>query len=315
MKRTSMLRSLFLLVLVLCLLPIFGLGETVSIPGSFITTDDGIPYWVTRYGEGEKAFVFLAGLGAASATLEFKPMAEELLAAKPQYSVYIIEYPGTGFSPITKTPRTIENVTAELHDVIGKLGIAPFAVAGHSISGLYMLYYANQYPGDVNAFIGIDNSVPAQGAIIDYTEIAPVLEEMAAALDVPFEEINPEDHPEFYISVNDYEYTEAEQAMYVQLTRNSMNDAILNEYSLVNHNCDAAIDMKFPAELPVLLLVARESGEGEEGIPAWFEMHEALLNGDKQSMIIHDGPHYLHFTSRLAIMQDIFVFLDTVEAE
>lgn len=311
MRSKTMFRSLLLVVLVLCLLPLQGLGEEVlEIPGSFVTTNDGIPLWVTRYGTGDKAIVFLAGLGASSATLEYKPMAQELLAADDGYSVYIIEYPGTGFSPQTKTPRTIENITTELHDVLGKLGLSSFTAVGHSISGLYMLYYVNQYPGEVNAFIGIDNSVPAQGELIDYTSIGPLLEEMAAGLDIPFEEINPEDHPEFYILVNDYEYTDAEQALYMQLTRNSLNATVLNEYSLVNHNCDAAMDMSFPAELPVLLLVSRESGEGEEGIPGWFEMHEALLGGHLHSMILYDGPHYLHFVVRTEMMKDIFAFLD-----
>lgn len=57
------------------------------------------------------------------------------------------------------------------------------------------------------------------------------------------------------------------------------------------------------------LLFSRESGGGEEGIPKWFEMHEALLNSDMHCMILFDGPHYLHFTMRTEMMKDIFAFL------
>lgn len=309
MKHLVRMITAFLVTLLL-LLPLQGLANDFILPGQFVQIDNGMPIWVSRYGTGDKPIVFLAGLGAESPTLEFKPMAEELIATNPAYSVYVIEYPGTGLSNQTKTPRTIENITSELHSVIEKLGIAPFMPIVHSISGIYMLYYIDQYPEDVKGFIGIDNSVPAQAEAIDYSIMIEYVDQIHEMTNIPVEEINPEDHPEFYINVNDYTYSDAEEALFMQLFRNTYNPTVFDEVKRITENCAAARNLKFPADLPVLMLVARESSIEPDGIPGWIEMHEELMTSDKHEMIVLDGPHYLHFAIRNEIMPIIFEYLN-----
>ena len=45
--------------------------------------------------------------------------------------------------------------------MLSKLAITgPYILAGHSIAGFTTLYYANKYPAEVSAVIGIDPSGP-----------------------------------------------------------------------------------------------------------------------------------------------------------
>ncbi len=51
-------------------------------------------------------------LKTISPVLDFKPLAAEL---KDDYTVVTVEYLRYGLSGLTDTPRTIENITSEIH--------------------------------------------------------------------------------------------------------------------------------------------------------------------------------------------------------
>ena len=76
------------------------------------------------------------------------------------FTVVTIEPLGYGLSDETGEERTIENIVKELHECIKKLGYSRYFLLGHSISGVYALYYANCYRDELEGFIGIDTSVP-----------------------------------------------------------------------------------------------------------------------------------------------------------
>ena len=110
---------------------------------------------------GRPTIVLLSGLGTAAPALDFAPLIREL----DGYNVIVVEGFGYGYSDMRARPRTVDNITAELHDVLSKLNVEkPFVLAGHSIAGFYTLAYANRYPKEVSAVIGIDPTVPAAKA-------------------------------------------------------------------------------------------------------------------------------------------------------
>lgn len=107
--------------------------------------------------DGAPTIVLLPGWGCASPVLEFRPLAERL--AK-DYRVITVEPFGYGLSDGTDKARTADNIVEELHDYMKQLGCGEYYLMGHSIAGLYSLYWANQYPEEIQGFIGIDPSVP-----------------------------------------------------------------------------------------------------------------------------------------------------------
>lgn len=278
-------------MLLLSLLPVSGMADQPAVVGQFVVLDDGTPIWVTRHGTGDKAVVFLPGMAVMSPTIEFKPMAEKLVAANPDVSAYIFEYPGLGFSPETKNPRTIDNIVGEFDETMTKLGLTGFTMVVHSISGLYGLYYLNKYPGKVNGFIGIDTSCAKQVELFDYALMEPYFAEVYAQAALPVDQLTAEANPDFFVYCTDYEYTKEDQALFVQLARNAYNPTTIDEWKHMNENFGAAKGMVFPPEMPVVLFVADVTAEF---LPEWPDLHKELISGDKHQMITFDGPHELY---------------------
>ena len=125
-------------------------GERVSVDGGTVN--------VWRNGHPGPTMVLLSGLGTAAPALDFAPLIRQLGA----YNVIVVEGFGYGYSDLSARPRTVQNITAELHDVLSKLGAPrPYILVGHSIAGFYTLSYAHRYPEEVSAVVGIDPTVPA----------------------------------------------------------------------------------------------------------------------------------------------------------
>jgi len=106
--------------------------------------------------------VLLPGLGVSSPIYDFKPLAEEL---SKNYKIVVIEPFGYGLSDLVEEERTLENVSSEIHTAIKELGIEKYYLAASSLSGLYSLKIANDYPEELLGFIGIDITVPGQEVI------------------------------------------------------------------------------------------------------------------------------------------------------
>ncbi len=119
-------------------------------------------------GEGEILIVLLHGAGVLSPILEFKALSN-LLAKK--YKVLVIENFGYGCSDCINKERTVQNIVYEIHEIVSKFHHKQYILMGHSISGIYSLYYSNQYPNEVLAFICIDFSVPKQIDILNTQKI------------------------------------------------------------------------------------------------------------------------------------------------
>ena len=128
-------------------------GQRVSVDGGSLN--------VWRNGHAGPTMVLLSGLGTAAPALDFAPLIRQLGA----YNVFVVEGFGYGYSDMSARPRTVQNITTELHDVLAKLRAPkPYILVGHSIAGFYTLSYAHRYPEEVSAVVGIDPTVPASKA-------------------------------------------------------------------------------------------------------------------------------------------------------
>ena len=109
-------------------------------------------------GKGKATIVFMSGSGVTSPVLEYRPLYSKL---SDNYRVAVIEKCGYGFSSHMTSKRTIENLVLEDRYALKEAGIEPpYILAPHSYSGFEAVYWANTYPEEVKAVLGIDMGFP-----------------------------------------------------------------------------------------------------------------------------------------------------------
>jgi pimeloyl-ACP methyl ester carboxylesterase len=242
--------------------------------------------------------VLLSGLGTPAPALDFAPLIREL----GDFNVIVVEGFGYGYSDTVAPPRTIENITTELHTALGKLGITqPYVLMGHSIAGLYTLYYANHYRSEVSAVVGLDASLPGQ--INGIAGGGDPVERVAASIGVLRLAIAI--NPTIFDPDGDaYSAAEHEQMRLMQKW-NFGNAAVVDEGVQSTHNFAVVDGMSYPRDLPVLSFIKKDGNQA-----GWRELHRAQLQDlDRGELIELDGGHYLHWTQSKAIAQKVTEFL------
>lgn len=261
-------------------------------------TVDGRSMRVDVKGEASNpVIVLLPGLGCASPVLEMEPLATAL---SRNYRVVTIEPFGYGLSDPAGQERTIENVVQELHACVEALGYEEYYLMGHSLGGLYSLYWANQYPEEVQGFVGIDPSVPGMNDEQPFPISITALNKISAYLSkimngVGLTRLMSAGHPENAIYADlTYPYTEQELEIYRLLSvDNAYNKTVMNEMKYLDANVEAVRGMRFPDEMPVLLFV---SGSNCDLMSTWEQLHRDVLPENGRGEVIRlEGDHYLHF--------------------
>ena len=125
-------------------------GNLASVGGTEIN--------VYTQGQGGAVIVFMAGSGVGCPALEYKPLYKRL---SDRYRIAVIEKAGYGLSGKAVTERTVENLVSESRAALKALGIEPpYILAPHSYSGFEAIYWANTYPDEVKAVLGVDMGLP-----------------------------------------------------------------------------------------------------------------------------------------------------------
>jgi len=234
--------------------------------------------------------VLVGGLGTAAPGLDFAPLARQLR----DYHVVVVEGFGYGYSGMTAPPRTLDNITRELHDVLSQLKVTkPYILAGHSIGGYYTLAYTNRYPTEVSAVIGIDPTVPtAKPGIpqpfrpgINWARLLGMIGLVRAANTIA---------PNLAEPTSD-DYTQDERRrMRLMSTWNFGNPAVADETNRLASNASELNGVTYPDTVPVLYLLSTDS---VSTIPGWAKRHEDQLgNVRRHKIVVLDGGHYLHWT-------------------
>ncbi|TVY00373.1 alpha/beta fold hydrolase [Cohnella terricola] len=262
---------------------------------------DGKEMNVLIQGDGEQTIVLLPGYGTAAPGLDFKPLIDEL---SPHYKVVAIEPFGYGLSDLTDKDRTTDNIVQEIHEALQSLNIDRYILMGHSIAGLYGIDYVSKYRDEVTAFIGIDTSVPTQGGmdvefpigqykLLKKSGFARLLVKLGAD---PYEGLPYDDETR-------------KQLRMIQL-KNMFNPTVLNEMEHISSNFKGAQHMKFPADLPLLLLI---QGNNED-VEGWIPMHEEqaadVANG---KVITFEASHYVHHTKSKEIVENFRRFMEDMK--
>ena len=126
------------------------LGELVEVDGHNMS--------IYTEGEGEHTIVFLSGWGTSSPILDFKPLYSKL---SDDYRIVVVEKFGYGFSDLVDGERDMDTILRQDREALEKCGIeAPYVLCPHSFSGYEATRWAQEYPDEVEAIVGLDMCTP-----------------------------------------------------------------------------------------------------------------------------------------------------------
>ena len=269
------------------------------VPIGHIVEVNGHDMHVYLEGENKEAplLVFLSGFGTSAPIYDFKPL-YSLLSG--EYRIAVVEKAGYGYSEMANVPRDIDSILSETRIALALLDEAgPYVLLPHSISGLEALRWAQLYPEEITAIIGIDMAIPSYyfeeaDFFTSQIKMMKVLNALTWTGLQRFSFISP---------VSDLALTEDEYSQAKLLShRNQLNYTMLAEGSLLFDNVLKVDQDGFP-DVPVLSLVSSEQGN------TWITHQERLIEQIGGQIEFFDAGHYLHQEEpeRIAALVRVFI--------
>ncbi|MGP1908757.1 alpha/beta fold hydrolase [Metabacillus sp. JX24] len=313
-KWKKIIRTLFLLIGAVILLS-FILHQGITFyeqkkyqaPGQLVKVDGRSMHVYTK-GEGKHTILLLSGLGTAAPVLDFEPLVNEL--AK-NHKVVVAEPFGYGWSDGTNKARTVENMVEEVRTALKKAGIqGPYVLMPHSVSGVYSMYYANAYPDEIEAIIGID---PTQPKAFDFfNEKAPSVPSFVRAASVLgaarwAAAFTPED---FLPIAEEETYSEENKSMTKRITAwKSYHKNVIDEANELSRSAEKTEDMTFPPHIPVMIFQAEDKDQKakDEKIKTFYL--DQMSHAQEHKLVSLAGHHYLHWTKSAEISEYTAEFL------
>lgn len=275
-------------------------------------------------GDGDHTIVFLRGLDDPCPTLTLSPLADALAV---QNKVIILDYFGCGFSDSTGKERTAENFVYEIRTALQNLGVGgPFIFAAHDLSGLYVQLYAEMYPDEVEAIVGLDSSVAAQPQdLLLVNGITPkTYQEQLKKQSF----LNYALRQTLYISG----YGRAISPLYtngIKAALSRQEFAILEEQFMKNYYSSNSVDEtahryenhqlllqhKYPEDLPVLFILTDYACDGPLYPGSdWIQLHQDLCtNPSIQHTLLIDGNPYFVYYAPDETADTIQKFIDSLD--
>ena len=291
--------SSILLIFVLFHQIMLKVEEPLRAPLGQVVEVDGHKMSVYTEGTGDKTLVFLSGSDTPSPILDFKSLFSLL---SDEYRIVVVERFGYGFSDIVDKPRDIDTVLSETRAALAAADIdGPYVLCPHSMSGLEALYWAQQYPEEVEAIVGLDMAVPdayenfknnvfmnatsqfnAKTGII---RLLPLLNEMDC--------------------VKHGTLTEEEKKIaHALLYKNFSNRTTINELKYVSENATIVGAGEIP-QVPMLLFISNDTSTTE-----LTDATQRYANTAENTKVIQlDCPHYVHDYEYNRISKEIKAFL------
>ena len=272
------------------------LGELVEVDGGRMS--------VYVDGEGESTLVFLSGSGTCSPILDFKSLYSLLTNT---CRVAVVEKFGYGFSDVTDQSRDIDTMLKQTRAALAAAGVEPpYVLCPHSMSGIEALYWAQKYPDEVSAVIGLDMATPA--AYEQMRISAPLLRLLqfggAAGLSRFIPGVSDS------AAIQGGTLTQQEQAVYrAVFYRRTMTSDMVNEALCIKESAEKVAQGGMP-QIPFLLFCSDGSGgtgfskEDWQGFQAQF-----AADCETVQVICLDCGHYVHDYAYEQIAAEIKDFL------
>lgn len=236
--------------------------------------------------------VLLSGCGTPSPLYDFKALIAEL---QDSYCLIVVEKSGYGFSDWSRDPRDIDTMLGETRAALQGAGVTgPYVLLPHSMSGLEALYWAQKYPDEVDAIIGLDMAMPQAYETRNLVPPAAATALLGALCRTGLPRLLPRLTADQSPAIKAGGLSAEDKAVYRTLFfKNFMDPDIQREINTVNANARKVAEVGLP-QVRMLQLVSNGKGTGFHK-DEWRSMQESFKAQQGNSQIRYfDAPHYLH---------------------
>ena len=273
------------------------LGDLVEVNGHNMS--------IYAEGDGDTTLVFMSGSGTCSPILDFKSLYSLL---SKDYKIVVIERFGYGFSDVVDENRDIDTILSETRMALDKAGIKdPYVLCPHSMSGLEALYWAQNYPEEVEAIVGLDMAVPGYYDEMNISIPIMKLGQYGATLGITRWIPSLAESDAIKCGLLSDKEKEIYRAVFYQRTATV---TMINEAKIVKENANTVKENGIP-QVPMLLFISNGSGGTGFTKEMWRTIPKEYISGyDNASYIELDCPHYVHDYEYEEISEEIRRFIN-----
>jgi pimeloyl-ACP methyl ester carboxylesterase len=242
----------------------------------------GRSLYLSSKGTVDPSVVFEAGLGDSAAGWA---AIEAAVAGFARVCSYDRPNTFAGASDPAPTPRTVEDIIADLHGLLGAADVpGPYVLVGHSLGGIAARLYASRYPEHVAGLVFVDASHEDQ-----FERLEPLLSEQQRAMMQEIVSANAEG---------------VDMAASFEEMRSTRTVAPVKEMPLFvltagQHPDPAAVPPDWPFEADAVL---------------WTELQEDLagLVPGARHVVAEQSGHYIHQSQPDLVVEAIRAVVDAV---
>lgn len=258
-------------------------------------------------GAGDTTLVFMSGGGTCSPVLDFKSLYSLL---SDRYRIVVVEKAGYGFSEDSDVERDIDTILSETRQALSLAGISsPYVLCPHSMSGIEALYWAQHYPQEVTAIIGLDMAVPA--AYKDMKVNVPLLRLAAFTSDIGLTRwirgLSESD------AIKYGTLTKEEKELYRAIFyRRTATNAMLNEAAEIKTSA-GTVESGPVVSVPILMFASNGSGGTGYDETTWRGFQQDYANSIPNGKVRElDCPHYVHDYEYSTIAEEASAFIESI---
>lgn len=259
---------------------------------------DGKNMSIYTEGEGSHTIVFMSGWGTPSPMYDFRPLYEKL---SDDYKIAVLEKFGYGFSDRADGERDIDTLIRQDREALQKAGIeAPYILCPHSLSGLEATYWAQNYPDEVEAIVGLDMSTSVLPELESDSIITlqKVLGKAVALSGINRPLLALSDLPECHSAEEKKQYI----AIY---SANDGNHTIIKEIDSEKENCEKIDALPLP-KTPTLQFISGVNKDNK----LWTDSHKEMVDASSKGRMVQlDCGHYVHKFESEKIAEEMKAFI------
>lgn len=267
------------------------IGQLVEVEGKKLN--------VYTAGKGKKTLVFLAGLATNAPVLDFKALYSKL---EDDYRIVVVERLGYGYSDDGNDDRSLDRQVEQTRKALKAAKISgPYVLVPHSIAGLETIHWANHYPEEIEAIIGLDMTMPHR-EVSDHMDLLFQTFQLGgmlglARLPIFFDENSSP-------AIKSGALNDQEKAIFKALFhRRSITQAVMNEVKDRKKNVETINKEPVP-QIPTLIFAAVQKGGEAPKLEKEFVAQNA-----QAKLVTLESSHYIHDEKPEEIAQQIKEFL------